>query len=280
MKLKKLGSPDGEKPAPPTPKNEKPGRTLVVLIKILISVPLIAFSLWLLKLVYFPEAHLVPHAAPIVEEDGIFRQILKTGKPKDEDHYHMLDAHVGGQTEPYRPICATCHGSYPHSKEKRVRSLLNFHTGYMACAVCHVRKSAEDKDLFFVWVNRYNGTISSQVDGSFGKYPAKIFPMVVTAAGDRQIFRPVTEKAAEEFIELKTRFSPDQMAVAKTKLHERLSKKPVFCTECHKKGGYFDFAKLGFPRNRVDNLTSNEIARMLENYETFYIPEAIDFGAR
>ena len=115
--------------------------------------------------------------------------------------------------------------------------------------------------------------------GQFGKYPAKIFPARRTIRGQSRIFQPVEEKEAEEFLSLKDKFTPDQMAQAKIKLHEGVSKKPVFCNECHKKNGYFDFVKLGFPKNRIDHLTSTEVAGMIEKYETFYLPEAIDFGA-
>ena len=104
--------------------------------------------------------------------------------------------------------------------------------------------------------------------------------MIETARGQKEIFRPVSEQAAEKFIEFKNQFTPDQMSLAKTKLHKRLTEKPVICSECHKQGGYFDFAELGFPPNRVDYLSSNEISRMIETYETFYIPEAINFGSQ
>jgi hypothetical protein len=70
------------------------------------------------------------------------------------------------------------------------------------------------------------------------------------------------------------------MSLAKTKLHQRLTEKPVFCGECHKKDGYFDFSALGFAKNREDYLVSNEIAQMIEHYKTFYIPEPINFGSQ
>lgn len=266
----------------PAGKDHAGGRSTALGLKILIGVPLLLFSLWLLKLVYFPGLEVSElWAKPEVhEEHGVFQKILQTEELVPRDHFHMVDQFITEQPEPYQPLCYLCHGNYPHSEEKRTRSLLNMHSGFMACSVCHVRKEPGEKDYFFVWVNRQTGRISTDVEGGFGRYPAKIFPMVETERGERQIFRPVSEEAAEEFIRLKSQFTPDQMSQAKIKLHRRLTQKPVFCTECHKKDGYFDFAKLGYARNRVDNLTANEIARMIENYKTFYMPEAIDFGAR
>jgi len=239
------------------------------------------FGLWLIVPVYFPqiEPHKVDALARPAEEGGIFVKILSDQQLVPKGHFHMVDEHID-QPEPYQPLCLNCHGTYPHRKEKKIRALLNFHGGIMACTVCHVRREPGDKDHFFVWVNRIDGAISKSVEGGFGKYPAKIFPMKRAANGEPSILRPVSEKDARQFLKLKDQFTPDQMARAKIKLHEGLSRKPVFCTECHKLDGYFNFAELGFPKNRVDNLTSNEIARMIGNYETFYIPNAIDFSAQ
>ncbi len=239
------------------------------------------FGIWLILPVYFPHAESpkeVVQARP-TEEGGIFVKILSDQQLVPKGHFHMVDEHID-QPEPYQPLCLNCHGTYPHRKEKKIRALLNFHGGIMACTVCHVRKEPGDKEHFFVWVNRTSGAISTKVEGSFGKYPAKIFPMKRAANGEPEILRPVSEKDARQFLRLKDQFTPDQMARAKIKLHEGLSQKPVFCTECHKLDGYFKFSELGFPKNRVDNLTSNEIARMIGNYETFYIPNAIDFSAQ
>ena len=150
---------------------------------------------------------------------------------------------------------------------------------WMACAVCHYRKDPADKSFSFVWVDRVTGITSRQVKGEYGRYPAKIFPARSSGAEEVTIIHPVNEQSAREFMELKDQFTPDQMAEAKIKLHEQISQKPVFCIDCHKKDGYLDFSKLGFPKNRVNHLISTEVASMIANYETFYLPEVIDFGS-
>ncbi len=267
---------------PPETKVQKPPSKMAKgVVKIAVIVPIILFALWLLKLVYYPHAEVRKSEAAVgpTAEQGIFAKILRDDEPIPKEHFHIVDDHVA-QAEPYHPICLECHGSYPHSKEKKVRAILNFHNGFLACMVCHVRKTPDDKSFSFVWVNRQTGATSTSVEGGFGKYPAKIFPVRETAGRVSKIIHPVDEKAAAEFMRLKDQFSPDQMAKAKIKLHENISKKPVFCDECHKKDGYFDFAKLGFPGNRVDHLTSTEITGMIDKYETFYMPEAIDFGGK
>ena len=256
-------------------------RFYVFLIKIVFVLPLLLFGVWVLHMLYFPrvEAEKSAAAARSAEKEGIFKQILNQEKQISRGHFHMIDEHVG-RSEHYQPICMTCHGTYPHGKEKKVRALLNFHTGFLACAVCHVRKDPKEINYFFVWVDRETGKTSTTVDGGYGKYTAKIFPAKVTSDDTRTIFRPIDEKSAKEYLKLKDNFTPDQIAQAKVKLHDRISHKPVFCNECHKKDGYLDFSKLGFPKNRLDNLTSSEVAGMIEKYETFYLPSVIDFGSK
>lgn len=251
----------------------------VFLLKSVIVLPLFLFSVWIVLMVYGGHAEgrklsLSPEPA---QPETVFKKILRTENPVAREHFHMLDEHVT-QVEPYQPLCLTCHGTYPHSKDEKLRSLLNFHTGYMACAVCHARKGQNDDNRTFAWVDRHSGTISKQVVGEYGKYPAKIFPVDRSADGALAIFRPVDEHAAQEYLEFKDQYTPDQVSQVKIKLHERLSEKPILCTECHRRNGYIDFADLGFAPQRIGHLASTEVAGMVEKYETFYMPGIINFG--
>jgi hypothetical protein len=253
----------------------------VFLVKAVFVLPLFVFGLWLIQALYFPELR---SAKPegLLQTDGgddFFRKIGLQKAPVPRDHFHMIDAFIL-QPGPYEPICRTCHGTYAHSKEKRIRSFLNSHEGFLACAVCHVRKEPADKSISFTWVDRQTGVASMAVDGKYGKFPAQIFPKRIFASGQEEIIRPMSEKSAQAFLEHREKLTPDQVAQAKAKLHEHISKKPVVCLECHKSGGYLDFAELGFAKNRVDHLTSSEVASMIEKYETFYLPEVFDLGTQ
>ncbi|MDX2512233.1 MAG: hypothetical protein QNK25_09325, partial [Desulfobacterales bacterium] len=95
---------------------------------------------------------------------------------------------------------------------------------------------------------------------------------------EKIIFRPVDEKSAQHFLEVKDQYTPDQIAQAKTLLHEHIAKQPVFCSDCHQKDGYLNFAELGFPELRIHHLNSSEVVGMVEKYKQFYIPAQIDFG--
>lgn len=251
------------------------------ILKVFYFLPFLAFALWLLQLLYFPhlEAHKIVEQTvkPAPEEHNVFKAILDQPDLLIRGHFHIIDEYVS-QPEPKAPICLTCHGTYPHSKEKKVRSLLNFHTGFIACAVCHARKDSGDKQIDFGWVDRETGKISSKVEGEYGKYPAKIFPVRTEAGGQISILRPVDDKLAQQYLSIKDKYSPDQVARAKIKLHEGISSKPVFCSDCHKPEGYLDFIKLGFPPQRVNHLNSTEVVGMIDKYKTFYLPSQIDFG--
>ena len=250
-------------------------------VKAVFVLPLAVFGLWLIQMLYFPEVKAGKTEVPLqtASADLMFRKIWQETQPVSSGHFHMVDAEIF-QTSPYEPICRTCHGTYAHSKEKKVRSLLNFHEGFLACAVCHLRKDPADKTFSFTWVDQETGRTAMAVEGEYGKFPAKIFPTKTSAGGQVTIIRPINEKAAQAYLEYKDQFTPDQVAQAKAKLHEHISKKPILCIECHRKEGYLNFSKMGFPQNRVDHLISSEVATMIEKYETFYLPEVMNFGTQ
>jgi len=252
----------------------------VFLIKAIYILPFLLFGLWLIQMLYFPQFdthEIIDITYHKAEDDHIFRTILQQNELIAREHFHMVDKYIT-RPESNPPLCLMCHGTYPHGKEKKVRSILNFHTGFIACAVCHARKKPGDNSIDFVWIDRETGEITPKVQGQYGKYAAKIFPIQITADGHEKIYRPVDDQAARQFLLTKDKYSPDQVAQAKIKMHEHISLKPVFCSDCHKKDGYLDYAKLGFPMQRINHLNSSEVVGMIEKYKTFYLPSAIDFG--
>ena len=256
---------------------------LTLLLKALYLLPFLLFGLWLLQLLYFPQL-MAKNIFSLNKIRGIevteSNQIQRQEGTAPREHFHMVDDHVF-QPDTKPPLCLRCHGTYPHSKEEKVRSLLNFHTGYMACSVCHGRIEPGDKDVIFSWIDQETGEPVLTVKGEYGKYSGKIFPIQITAEGQKKIFRPVDEKMAQKYLSaVQDEYSPDQIAVVKIKLHEHISTKPIACSDCHKRDGYLDFTKLGFPLRRVNHLNSSEVVGMIEKYKTFYIPSEIDFGAQ
>lgn len=253
-------------------------------IKIFYLLPFIVFGLWLVSTVYFHGFHLETRAKEVTGEE-VIDIIMRKKEPIPRDHFHMTDKYIERQ-QPNQPVCVVCHGTYAHNKEKRVRSMLNLHTGFIACYVCHARQDLDNEEagtvidrheVEFLWVDWNTGEFSNAVKGEYGKYPAEIYPVELNKDGRRRIFTPIKAADAQQFLKMLPELTPDQVSKAKAKLHEPLSKKPVFCSDCHKQNGYLDYEKLGFPRQRIDNLVSSEIVGMIDKYKTFYLPSVIDF---
>ncbi len=261
---------------------------LLFFLKVVYLLPFFIFGLWLISVVYFPGFGL--NASVVLSKYNGDADMLKLVTHKSEstprEHFHMIDQYVDHQ-EPNPPICVVCHGTYPHGKEKKVRALLNLHTGFIACAVCHARQDenagteldgSQKEKIDFLWVDRKTGEIENTVKGEYGKYPAKIYPIKFTKQGPSRIFTPIKTEAAQQFLKMRPDLTSDQVAEAKAKLHGPLSKKPVFCADCHQKNGYLDFKKLGFPERRVEHLVSSEFVGMIDKYKTFYLPSVLDFS--
>jgi cytochrome c553 len=264
-------------------------RIALLLIKAVYILPFAVFSLWLLSVVYFPGFDLNASfsLSKYAKKAAATQQVTGPKKPGiPRDHFHMTDAYVD-RPDPKAQICSMCHGAYAHGKEKKVRAFLNMHEDFMACTVCHVRKEdgeagpgliAENEKIGFLWVDRETGEFKSRVEGEYGKYPARIFSVIYDPQGRKRLPTPITLAAARQFLELKPKLkTPEQFEEARGKLHKAITKKPISCSDCHKKDGHLDFLELGFPQQRVDHLVSTEFVGMIDKYKTFYLPSVIDF---
>lgn len=263
-------------------------KIFLTLLKLLYVIPFFVFGFWLVCVVYFPgfdlnasisllEVQKTPETVAVV---GVQK---KEGVPRD--HFHMVDDYIEAE-DTRASICVLCHGEYAHGKDEKLRALLNLHDGLMDCTVCHVRKGQTDTgdasggspDFEFMWVDRSTGEFKNTVEGEYGKYPAKIFPVLRSEDGNRQVPRPISEEAARHFLDSRSGLSTEELEEARKKLHAGISKEAVACSDCHKQNGYLDFPKLGFPQRRVDNLVSSEVVGMIDKYKTFYLPSVIDFS--
>jgi len=253
-------------------------KTCVFLIKLFHIPFLLIFSLWLLQILYFPhlsykgigvkQSVVIPEYA---KDKKMLMSIMKHREPLSYGHFHITDEYITRMVDKLDsnpPFCMMCHGTYPHSKEKKTRALTNLHTSIMACEVCHIRRDPGDESHFFTWVNLKTEKTSMKVKGGYGKYDAVIVPMKTVDGRDKRLDKILGEKFPDY-----ENFTPDMDDDRKKKIHEHLSKKPVPCLDCHKKKGYMDFEKLGFSLQRSNQLVSSEVSRMVEHYETFYMPK-------
>lgn len=262
------------------------------LLKGIYLIPLLILCLWLLSIVYlsdFDFTETISRDRSPEEVEDELEIVRETKAPVPRDHFHLVDAYIEEQ-DPNPPICDVCHGTYAHSKEKNVRAMLNMHAGFIACSVCHALEETGDEAAAaeaepkprkeideFLWVDRQTGEIKKSVEGKYGKYPAKIYPINYTEEGPNRIFTPIKAEAAQRFLKRRPDFTSDQVSSAKARLHSKISDKAVGCSDCHKKDGYLDLRKLGFPETRIDHLVSSEFVEMIDKYETFFLPDVLDF---
>ena len=254
-------------------------KLLVLLLKTVYIGFFFVFSLWLLKILYFSDggAEVPVIGTEYSRNAEMIERILKGKEPIPRAHFHVTDKNIF-RLEAEPPLCLKCHGIYPHTKEKKNMSFLNLHTGFMACEVCHVQKDFKGSSHYFAWVDLETGKKSMKAKGGYGKYDAKIVPVKKVKGRHERLDKLIDEKFQDFYSSLKEMQYQAEHRDDLMKIHEyNLSKKAVICLDCHKKDGYLDFSTLGFPRRRINQLTSSEVSRMVGKYETFYIPKMLRF---
>lgn len=238
---------------------------IITLVSMLV---LIAGILMLLKVTYFKTAELT--VVQLKSEISVFERIRVEEDKLKRVHFHNVDKTL--KVEDKMPtLCLRCHGNYPHRRAKEIRAMLNFHTFFCACEVCHFRE--KPGVLTFKWYDNESGAIISKLKGKDGNYGAKIVPRMFEDDKYVRLDKPTTETYAQDFMKVWFQYTYDQQAKAKAELHKGLADKPIQCIECHRKEEpVLDFRDLGYSDHWVDELTGTEVAGMIDKYMTFYLP--------
>jgi hypothetical protein len=204
--------------------------------------------------------------------------------------------------------CRVCHPMYPHSGNHKVRALLNMHTGYLVCEVCHLQKENVNK-VVYDWKEPdhvdFNGEpygthkkkekeeqqenkgviyrmlriFSSQNTGVEGtQKPEYTLSRIAAYTGDKKNKKLLinTEDAgkAGEFQEKEKDMKPEEKNKQLEYFHRDISKKEisVACNGCHTTDGILDFRKLGFDEKRSKDLEYLNIKSLVTKYDVFYLP--------
>ncbi len=232
-----------------------------------------SFFGWLIWITYFRP---LVRASQLAEAYEGFEEIayIVDRTENMRGHFHNVDESIDIERQ-NSSFCLKCHGTYPHSKAKDVRSFLNAHSFFMACEVCHVRRE-DGTRIVYRWVKAGGDEELEALHGPPGNYGGIIVPFREEKGVLKRLDRTLNDKLILRYLKLRDELTADQVAELKLKIHKGISSKPVFCDECHREGGYIDFNTLLYPPERVKVLTSTEVVGMIEKYKEFYLPTMFD----
>jgi hypothetical protein len=236
-----------------------------------IALLLVAFSVWLVYLVYFKGAY----------RTG--KTLAKLAVPRQEmiyEPFHGVDDSVlaGSKSKSW---CLKCHEDYPHSKSKEVRGMLNAHSFFLACEVCHIAPKQGER-LEYRWLQRGTDVVLTSLNGLPGDYGGTIIPFRTENGVARRLDE---NQQAQLLLDESAAIDSDGNLQMRTMhlnadIHKEFSPKPVFCDDCHRDNGLLDFAKLMYPPQRVERLTIGEGANIIKQYKEFYLPSLERNGRR
>jgi hypothetical protein len=209
--------------------------------------------------------------------------------------------------------CRVCHPLYPHSEHNKVRALLNMHTGFMLCEVCHIKKEHLE-DFAYDWKDPEEFEYTGEPYGTHKKDEVKK-KKTSTSAISRMLNILSDEDTPDENTEVKhlisriavykvdgdkkslfinthdnvkaTEYLENEKNMGSSEkdkemkfFHRDIAKKEisVACNDCHSPTGILDYRKLGFNEKRTKDLQYMNIKGLVTKYETFYIPNL--FGPR
>jgi hypothetical protein len=184
--------------------------------------------------------------------------------------------------------CRVCHELYPHSENNMVRALLNLHTGFMVCEVCHLNR-AKFSGAYFDWNGAEIAEFSGDPFGTFynpklkkahksSRFISRISIFQSVNGKKRSLVNTSDSDEAKEFVRLVNRLTPAEKERRLKFFHRDINRKEisVACDECHSSHSILDFNKLGFDQKTTNNLVNLNIKGLVSKYKTFYFPRLFE----
>jgi hypothetical protein len=259
------------------------------------SVYLIGIFVWCIIL--FVLAGVVNHLAFSSRGPGLLIPLVKKIQKKEspilvafkkhraaEEHqhfHHFVD--VPPLPETQRPTCYICHSNLPHSKTKKIRSMLNMHTNYVACETCHL-KTTEGRTVIYKWYSPleenpqgpFFGTAYDPETGELGinydRY-AKIAPFYEENGKLTTITHVQDAPMARDFVRIRDQLTPEQREGVTKRFHVDILGKGPECQVCHATKSRLDFKALGFSAKRTVDIQQLNIKGIITKYDQFYLPD-------
>lgn len=228
-------------------------------------------------------AILVPIQKKIEEQkkSAILEEVRRQEEYEIHRHFHNVIDYPE-LPENMRPVCYICHSDYPHSKNKKVRAMLNMHTEFFVCETCHIedRKGAS---VVYKWYNPFDenpegpffGTSYDPETGNLVEVEdkfSKIAPYFQYEDKLESAIQIQDAPLAKDYMKVRDQLTPEQRDNVKKKFHVDIKAKGHDCEVCHSKKSILDFKRLDFAKNRTVDLVQLNIKGMVTKYERFYIP--------
>jgi len=215
------------------------------------------------------------------QQSAILDEVRRQEDYEKHRHFHNV-VEYPTLPENLRPICYICHSDYPHSKNKKVRALLNMHTEFFVCETCHV-EDRKDATVVYKWYNPFESTpqgpfFGTSYDPETGNLIevedlfSKIAPYFEYADRLDSALKIQDAPLAQDYMKVRDKLTPEQRDNVKKKFHVNIKPKGHECNKCHAKKGLLKFKELGFSANRTIDLEQLNIKGMVTKYEKFYIP--------
>jgi hypothetical protein len=225
------------------------------------------------------------------EEPKLLRELSEQRFTERMRHFHNepeQDLFSLGKKQ----VCFYCHGDFPHSKQRMVRTLLNMHTQFVGCMTCHIDpRKVPEENYQFEWLN-YSGIevqgpyFGTSINPNTGflvdtdDYYSKI--VVYDTRGEGKQLLEITEQLPEvqEFLAVREQLSDQDKDALQRRFHTLVSPKGRFCSRCHtsEDESYMPFRQLGFSDQRIDDVTNLNLVGIVEKYREFYLPRLFDSG--
>ena len=191
--------------------------------------------------------------------------------------------HAGEQTAirdvRHRSACLSCHGIYPHTKDRHVRAIFNLHSAHLYCEVCHL-DLARPEPLSYGWGPGYTFTFTGKPFGnvvgeSDGGYVVERIGVFEGNGEGRKLIQHTEDLAAVGAFMLRASLSENELRSELDFFHRGIVRKKitVACAECHKQQGRLDFRGLGYGELRAEELESLNMRGWATRYDTFYFPK-------
>ena len=209
------------------------------------------------------------------DKERLYRGYRITMEKELKGYYHNIALTV----EPdKRSHCIICHGDFPHGETRQIRAFLNMHNFYLACETCHIRPEDEAETFVYRWYDIDSGDIIQNplIDTKpTDELDIKLIPCRIEKG---KLLRADSEeriKLTKDFVRKveKDEISFEEEKKILKKIHDRINPQSIQCQECHTRDKLIlPFAEIGYSERRIGYICSDEISRMIRDYNLYSSP--------